>query len=249
MGLFFLIILLVLMVFGTIKLNRALQKRGQTHESPTTTEPGQANALPVTQTNPTVAWLQGAISKLRGAPVEDRLSPQFRAWVETALGNEPKLQAWLLTLSPEQMQALVEHIAAYCEQLKVKLTWLTEQQIEVPPALKSTAQEIVVGYCTGIWKATQIKTKLHLFTEYQQFTQPTTEQQQQTQQRELLARLAVRELVTIQPLAATLTGTQAEQQAKVVQAIQQVANKDWDRFVAVFQTTVSQNGVSGEQSK
>ena len=249
MGLLFLIILLVIMSFGTIKLKRALQQQHQTHESATTAEPGQGNAPPVTQTNPRIAWLQGAISKLRRAPDEDRLAPQFRAWAESALGNEPQLQAWLLTLSPEQMQALVEHVAAYCEQLKVKLTWLTEQQIEVPLALKSTAQEIVVGYCTGIWKATQIKTKLHLFTDYQQFTQPTTEQPQQTLQRELLARLAGQELVAIQPLAATLTGTQAEQQAKVVQAIQQAATKDWERFAAVFQTTVSQNSLHGEQPK
>lgn len=249
MGLFFLIILFVIMGFGTTKLNRALQKRRQTHASSTTAEPGQENAPPVTQTNPTVARLQGVISKLWRKPDENPLAPQFRAWVESALGNEPKLQAWLLALSPEQMQALVEHVAAYCEQLKVQLTWLTEQQIEVPPALKSTAQEIVVSYCTGIWKATQIKTKLQLFTKYQQLTQSTKEQQQQILQRELLARLAVQELVAIQPLAATLTGTQAEQQAKVVQAIQQVATKDWERFVAVFQNTVSQNGVHGGQPK
>lgn len=247
MELLILILVFLLMGFSTVRLNLTLKKRRQTQESVMTAEAGQETAPPVAQANRMVAWLHGAMPKQWRAPDEDRLTPQFRAWVESALGHEVKLQAWLLALSPHQMQALVEHVAAYCEQLKVKLTWLIERQIDVSPTLKSTAQEIVVAYCTGIWKATQIKSKLHLFIEYQQFTQLTTVQQHQILQRELLARLAAQDLVATQSLAATLTGTEADRQAKVVQAIQQVASKDWERFILIFQTAVSQNGAHAEK--
>ncbi|GEM_PF-1794932 len=236
------ITLLVIMGFGTVRLNRVLKQRQQANQPLTTTEAGQENLPAFIPTNRIDMWLNDAISKFQGPPAKASLAPQFRAWVESGLGHEAKLQAWLLTLSPEQMQVLVEHTAAHCEQLKVDLSWLLEQQIDVPPALKSTAQEIVVGYCTGLWKATQIKPKLDLFSEYQQFTQLTTEQHQQTLQREFLAHLAAQDMVASQFLVATLTGTEVERQAKVVQAIQQVATEDWDRFVPIFQTTVSQNG-------
>jgi len=243
------IILFVIMGFGTFRLNYVLQQRRQAHQALTTAETGQESASSVTQPNPIDSWLTGVISKLQTQPDKDPLVPQFRRWVESALGHEAKLQAWLLTLSPEQMQALVDHIGSHCEQLKVKLTWLTEQQDDVPPVLKNTAQEIVVGYCMGLWKATQIKSKLDLFSEYQQFTQPTKEQQQQAMQRELLARLATQEMVASQSLAATLTGTETERQIKVVQAIQQVATKDWDGFVTIFQTAVSRHVTQAEKQK
>lgn len=236
------IILLVIMGFGTVRLNRVLKQRQQANQPLNSAEAGQEAPPAFMPTNRIDMWLNEAISKFQGPPAKTALAPLFRAWVESGLGHEAKLQAWLLTLSPEQMQVLVEHTAAHCEQLKVELSWLIEQQIDVPPALKSTAQEIVVGYCTGLWKATQIKPKLDLFSEYQQFTQLTAEQYQQTRQRELLAYLAAQDMVASQSLAATLTGTEAERQAKVVQAIQQAATADWDRFVPIFQATVSQNG-------
>lgn len=242
-------ILFVIMGFGTVRLNRVLQQRRQAHQALTTAEAGQENARPVTQPNQIDSWLTGIISKLQTQPAKDPLAPQFRRWVESALGHEAKLQAWLLTLSPEQMQILVDHIGSHCEQLKVKLTWLTEQQNDVPPVLKNTAKEIVVGYCMGLWKATQVKAKLDLFSEYQQFTQPTKEQQQQAMQRELLARLVAQEMVASQALAVTLTGTETERQVKVVQAIQEAATKDWDGFVTVFQTTVSRHVIHAEQQK
>ncbi|MCX6046372.1 MAG: hypothetical protein NT075_14790 [Chloroflexi bacterium] len=248
MELFILIILFVIMGFGTVKLNRALQQRRQIAQSATSAEAGPTATPLATSPNRMVTWLNGAIPKAWHVPDEDQLANQFRAWVETGLIHEPTLQTWLLGLSIEQLQAVVEHVSAYCEQLKVELTWLTEQQSAVPPALKSTTQEIVVGYCTGIWKATQIKSKLYLFTEYQQFTQLTAAQQHQILQRELLARLAAQDLVAIPLLAATLTGTEAERQAKVVQAIQQVAIKDWERFTAIFQAT-EQNDLQVEKQR
>jgi hypothetical protein len=243
------IVVFLIVGFSTVRLRSVLQQRQQTHQSLTTAEPGQETVAPVVQTNRLDSWLNETISKLQGKPAEDPVAPQFRVWAETALGHEAELQAWLLALSSEQMQALVEHVAAYCEQLKVNLTWLTERQIDVPPALKSTVQEIVVGYCIGIWKATQIKAKLDLFTEYQQLTQSTPQQQRQILQRELLAHLAAQKMVAVEPLAATLTGTEAERQAKVVEAIQQAATKDWERFAIIFQTAVSQNGLHPEQHK
>lgn len=249
MELLFFIVLFFVMGFSTVRLYRVFQQRQQAPQSLTAAEPGSETTTAVVPTNRLDSWLNETISKLQGKPAEDQLGPHFRAWVETALDQEAELQAWLLALSPEQMHTLVEHIDAYCEQLKVKLSWLTEQSLDVPPALKSTAQEIVVAYCTGLWKATRIKSKLDLFTEYQHLTQPTPQQQQQIMQRKLLACLATQKMVAIESLAATLTGTEAERQAKVVEAIQQAATKDWERFVSVFQSTVSQNGLHGEKQQ
>lgn len=240
------VILFLMIGWGAVKLKRMLRQRRQTQQ-PLPTAPPQATAPRDALPFRLGAWRRGAMYRPQRASTGQRLAPGFRAWVEMALGHEAKLQVWLLALSPEQLQVLVEHLAAYCEQLKVKLTWLTERQLDVAPVLKSTTQEIVVAYCTGLWKATQIKSKLELFIKYQQFTQLTTEQQQQILQRELLARLALQDLVVVQSIAATLIGTETERQAKVIQAIQQVATQDWERFMTIFQNTiqpsVSENSV------
>lgn len=63
----------------------------------------------------------------------------------------------------------------------------------------------------------------------------------------MLARLVTQKLVPSQSLAATFLGTEAERQAKVLEAIQQVAAKDWERFFTSLQTSASQNGVHEEK--
>ena len=245
MGLLTFIVLVIAMGFGTVKLNRVLRLRRQAEQAlPTTGENKGENeaGTPVTQPSGPQQWLATTITKLQGKPVVDNSALEFRRWVASALNPEAPLQAWLLSLSPQQMEVLVTHIIAYCEQLTVKLSWLTAGELDIAPALKHSTQEIVITYCTSIWKATQIKEKLNLFNEYQQLTKPALQQQQQVLQRELLARLGTQQLVPAERLADTLVGTVAERQAKVVIAIQQAATADWERFSTILQNKTSQNG-------
>lgn len=95
-------------------------------------------------------WLQREV-------VTQALAPRFRAWVERDLGSEAHLQQWLLSLSPDQLQLLVKHLLTHCEQLCVELNWLLEEQPDGSTDLKQAVHEIVVGYCTSVWKAVQMK--------------------------------------------------------------------------------------------
>ena len=168
MGLLTFIILVIAMGFGTVRLHRVLQLRRQAAQALPT--PGEdkgkdAAGTPVTPPTGPQPWLTATIVKLQGKLVVENPAPEFRLWVANALSHEAPLQAWLLSLSPKQMQVLVTHIMAYCEQLTVKLSWLTAGELDIAPALKHSTQEIVITYCTSIWKATQIKEKLNLFNE------------------------------------------------------------------------------------
>jgi hypothetical protein len=95
-------------------------------------------------------WLQREM-------VTQALAPRFRAWVESDLGGETLLQQWLLSLSPAQLQLLVKHLLTHCEQLRVELNWLLEEQPDSSVELKQAVREIVVGYCTSVWKGVQMK--------------------------------------------------------------------------------------------
>lgn len=109
-------------------------------------------------TNSLPSWLQPPW--LQREVVVQKVAPRFRAWVESDLGGEPLIQNWLLSLSPEQLQLLVKHLLTHCEQLSVELNWLLDKQPDVRDDLRQAVHEIVVGYCTGIWKAVQMKPAL-----------------------------------------------------------------------------------------
>lgn len=82
-------------------------------------------------------------------------SGPLKAWVETSLGNEKQLQAWLLALPNEGLQALGEKIAEFCTDMNVDLNWLLNPVAEVDPGAKRAAEEMIVDYCKICFKAVQ----------------------------------------------------------------------------------------------
>jgi hypothetical protein len=79
----------------------------------------------------------------------------MRAWVQASLEKEPKLQAWLLALPNEGLQALGEKIAEFCEQMNINLQWLTNPATEIELAEKQAAEEMIIDYCKICLKAVQ----------------------------------------------------------------------------------------------
>lgn len=85
------------------------------------------------------------------------LTPRFRAWVETSalMAKEPALQAWLLGLPAEGLQALVKKVAEFCVEMDVELDWLFDADVDVDPNAKAAAEEMVIDYCKICLKAVQ----------------------------------------------------------------------------------------------
>lgn len=83
------------------------------------------------------------------------LATPFRAWAESSLGNESALQAWLVGLPNEGLQALAEKVAEFCVEMDVDIEWLFDAEAEVDPNAKAAAEEMVTDYCKICLKAVQ----------------------------------------------------------------------------------------------
>jgi hypothetical protein len=68
----------------------------------------------------------------------------IKAWAETSLAKDKVLQAWLLNLPSDGLQALGEKIAEFCVEMNVDLSWLMNPATEVDPAVKQAAEETVM---------------------------------------------------------------------------------------------------------
>jgi hypothetical protein len=79
----------------------------------------------------------------------------IKAWAETSLAKDKVLQAWLLNLPSDGLQALGEKIAEFCVEMNVDLSWLMNPATEVDPAVKQAAEETVIDYCKICLKAVQ----------------------------------------------------------------------------------------------
>ena len=77
----------------------------------------------------------------------------MRVWAETSLENEQEIQAWLLALPSDGLQALGEKIAEFCLQMNVDLQWLSDPVKPVDPQFKLSAEEMVIDYCKVCLKA------------------------------------------------------------------------------------------------
>ena len=82
----------------------------------------------------------------------DWASP-MRVWAETSLGSEQEIQAWLLALSNDGLQALGEKVAEFCLQMNVDLQWLSDPVQPIDPLVKQSAEEMVIDYCKVCLKA------------------------------------------------------------------------------------------------
>ena len=85
------------------------------------------------------------------------LATPFRAWAETSdlLAKEPVLQAWLVGLPAESLQALAEKVVEFCVEMDVNLDWLFNEEADIDPDAKVAAEEMVVDYCKICLKAVQ----------------------------------------------------------------------------------------------
>lgn len=89
-----------------------------------------------------------------------KLNPQDRAtplkmWAQESLGTEPKLQAWLLALPDEGLQALGEKVHEFGADMDLDLQWLVDPEFEGVPEAQQAAEEMVVDYCKLCMKAVQ----------------------------------------------------------------------------------------------
>ena len=159
---------------------------------------------------------------------------QFRAWVETALGENPALQAWLLSLSEDGFKALTQRVAAFCADLNIQLSWLVERHLDVAPDLRKATQTIVVDYLEVCWQAIRHQDQIALFNRYHKLVANPADSRYRDLRRRLFTRLTADGLAEPLPSYELIMASEIQRQALAAKAIREVADKDWKTFAKIF---------------
>jgi len=85
---------------------------------------------------------------------QDYATP-LKSWAQSGLNNESKLQAWLLALPEEGLQALGEKVHEFAVEMDLDLNWLTDPEAESLPEARQAAEEMVTDYCKLCMKTVQ----------------------------------------------------------------------------------------------
>ncbi len=159
---------------------------------------------------------------------------KFRAWVASDLGENPPLQAWLLSLPEEGFEALTQRVVKFCADLNIQLSWLAERHVDVAPPLRVAAKTIVVDYLEVCWQAIRHQADIVFFSKYHKLAANPADARYRDVRRRLLTRLIAAGLAEPLPTYELIMASELQRQALAADAIRAAAAKDWDAFVKIF---------------
>ncbi|MFZ4828102.1 MAG: hypothetical protein ACOYLB_12185 [Phototrophicaceae bacterium] len=166
------------------------------------------------------------------------LAQNFIEWVKVGLNDEPELQLWLLSLSPEGSRALAYQLALFCNDLNIELRWLNDHDLSQNPELESPIKAVVVMYCKACWKATQIQPELNQFRTYMDTLNSLARKENDEVGMQLLNKLADLKLIE-PPTPEILLGTERERREYVDASIRKAARTDRKAFDQVLEDVIN----------
>lgn len=179
---------------------------------------------------------------LRREEKPDLLIEPFRQWVRTELSHEPELRTWLLELPEFGFELLTSHIAEFCDEMNMDLTWLVERHMDVAAELKEATQAAIIDYCYACKKAVAVQGEAHIFAHYYNLTMNPDDQSGSELQRNLFSELTERGLATTPTPSQLIHASPKETREQAVHSIQEAAAKDWPQFADILRKTVMSDG-------
>lgn len=234
----FALLMLVLILGGlSLVLQRELQRRQQA-----------GDATPwrdmLNQTGQRLgAWGNQVEETVTRAMTPDAVAlvPDFKAWVANELKakDEKDLQKWLQNLPEEALRALVVQLDDYCRERGVSLKWLLEGQLKADPEAHAAVTEAVKTFCRLCFDAVQIQDEVQSFRKYRETLTRFQRGEKQELAQQLLGKLREAKLVEDAPPNIVL-GPAEERYGYVIEAIQQAAQRDRERFSRIWQETLEE---------
>lgn len=168
----------------------------------------------------------------------ETLAEDFVTWAKVGLHDEPELQLWLLSLSPEGVRALTYQLALFCNDLNIELKWLNDHDLAQNPELESPIKAVVVMYCKACWKATQIQPELNQFRNYMDTLNSLARKENDEVGMQLLNKLSDLKLID-PPSPEILLGTEKERREYIDSSIRKAARTDRKTFEQVLEDVIS----------
>jgi hypothetical protein len=161
----------------------------------------------------------------------------FQKWVSDNVELEP-LKQWLVSLSPDAIQALSLQLSGFCSELNCELSWVTEKRMEQDPEIEHMVRDMVISYCTACWCASQGYADFELFKVIDDLEKNPFTKKNRLISSKVFTNLVKEGLAPSVP-ADLFMSNEKERQAHMAQAIQQAATSDRDSFKRVLRDVLN----------
>ncbi|MEM7130905.1 MAG: hypothetical protein AAF702_31580 [Chloroflexota bacterium] len=170
------------------------------------------------------------------------LSSDFHAWANESLTDDKEIQAWLATLTPEQMSAFVSHLRKFCKDMGFDVAQLIQGDMAQYPDLVNGLTRIVSQYSRISYEAVGLNDDVEIFRAYHQYLQNPTSRENRIFGQTLFSQLVDDGLASTD-LSEHLTSSGQLRQQRVAETIRTVASNHPAHFSQALKRVLeNQNG-------
>ncbi len=177
-------------------------------------------------------------------------SPQgFQDWAKKRLTSREKaLKNWLMTFSPEEAEAFTKQLNTFCATVNIELIWLIDEQLDKNSELKKTAKKVVVSYCQACFQAAQAQSDFQAWGAYQRMIENPSSKAHRALSKKLFVELVKQDMAPTIPPNLFLAAEE-EQQAYIMEAIQQAAEADRVKVHTIFKQIIELTQAENSKSE
>lgn len=154
---------------------------------------------------------------------------QLRAWLHTALADQPDAQEWMAGLNDPAFATLQQQMQAFCANQQIDLAWLGTPALAQDPALQATVQAVVLHYVQAQHQAANVQAELRAFKTWLALTERPYSHEYQPLVHQLYTRL-VKAGLTEPARPEALLATEKLRVEHMLQAIQAAAEANRPAF-------------------
>lgn len=199
-------------------LTRYWERRQQA----TTTEQATPEATPNLVNTYTTA-LRAQLATMQ-ANILGRKQPEkaakFRMWIAT-LTIDANVQQWLMTLSDEQLEALLAHITPFAHEMGFELSWLLDQEVAQQPTLARALTTVIGDYCRACYHAVELQEELEVYKALRAYEQNPQSAQNRQFGQAIFGKLMEQGLTSIK-VADHLALPEQQRHQQIAETIQQI---------------------------
>lgn len=188
--------------------------------------------------------LSAVQANLLGAKPAPVATP-FRLWLAAALGTEPALHHWLMSLSDEQLNALAMHIERFTREMGFELNWLLNQEVTQQPTLARALTTVVLDYCRACHHAVTLQEELEVYKALRAYQENPNSVQNREFGQALFGRLLEQGVISIK-VADHLALPEPQRRQQITEMISQVAAEKQATLQRIVQEMITQSHSTAE---
>ncbi|MEM7538370.1 MAG: hypothetical protein AAF639_39745 [Chloroflexota bacterium] len=153
----------------------------------------------------------------------------FVAWVDQTYADETTLREWLHVLSPTGLDALIERLSDFTQDIGVELIYLVTNQLDIHPNVAELGKSVVLRYLQSCYDAVELHEEAMMAETYIDFANDPSRPEYRDFCQKVYEQLLSNGHVVAMP-AELVLASEKEKSQYMMQSVVEVANKTPDLF-------------------